>query len=113
MLFGILSLAFTGRIPGGWLAGMFILLACASPILVLLLRRLADDLQFSLGRMMASVASVITVPILAAALFFLNALTHEPAGWNPAPSEAAVATLVWLGAILLPACAWRLLRAIS
>jgi hypothetical protein len=77
-----------------------------------LLRRLAEDrLRMEIVRVMASLAAVMAFPVAAAALFFLDAMTQERGDWNPAPDEAVIVPLIWLGAVLLPVCAWRLLSA--
>ena len=59
------------------------------------------------------VAVILAVPAVALGLFFLNAMAQEGGfrKWNPAPQEAVVVPLIWLGAVLLPAAAWVLLGA--
>ncbi|HWQ93759.1 MAG TPA: protein kinase, partial [Clostridia bacterium] len=45
------------------------------------------------------------------AVFFFAALLGERGGWNPAPSEAIIVPLCWIGALMLPLSVWHLFRA--
>ena len=59
------------------------------------------------------IAVLLAIPAVALGLLFLNAVAEEGGfrNWHPAPDEALVVPLVWLGALLLPLAAWVLLRA--
>ena len=54
------------------------------------------------------VAFITALPVIGFAGFSLFALTQERGGWHPAPAEAVIIPLCWLGAVLLPLCGWRL-----
>jgi serine/threonine protein kinase len=54
---------------------------------------------------------VVAVPVIGFGLFFLQALVTESGGWNPAPTEAILVPLIWLGSVLLPLASWMLFRA--
>jgi biopolymer transport protein ExbD len=65
----------------------------------------------SFFRFASVLAWVLAVPVVGFAGFFLVAMFSERGGWNPAPSEAALVPLTWLGAILLPISGVALWRA--
>ena len=54
---------------------------------------------------------VTALPLIGYAFFFLDALIRQNFHWHPAGDEAVVVPLIWLGAILIPVCGWRLWRA--
>lgn len=54
---------------------------------------------------------IVSVPVIGFAIFFLNALIQQGGKWHPAPEEAVVVPLFWLGAGLLPLGGWLLWRA--
>ena len=55
-------------------------------------------------------AAVLALPVCGFGLFFLNALFSERGHWNPAPDEALLVPLNWLGSVLLPLAGWIMLR---
>ena len=61
-------------------------------------------------RACAVLAWLTSLPIIGFAAFFLIVLMSGTGGWNPAPSEAVIVPLIWLGALLLPLAGWRLWR---
>ena len=112
LLFGVLSHLVRGGIPGGWLLAASILLALLTPLLAFLLNRFAHAQgRRTTFKIAAWLAFVAALPIIGFAVFFLLALTQERGGWNPAPDEAVIVPLIWLGALLLPVCGIRLWRA--
>jgi hypothetical protein len=115
LLFGaVLCAAFLGIVLGGWMIGVFILLACVTPALALLLNRFASaQFQRTSFKTAAWLAFITALPLIGLAAFFLFALMQQRGSWNPAPDEAVIVPLVWLGAVLLPVCGWRLWRAKS
>ncbi|MBE0545379.1 MAG: protein kinase [Verrucomicrobia bacterium] len=112
LLFGVLCTLFRNGVPGKWLVGGFILLACVTPVLALVLNRLANPettrTAFKIGAVLAFIAAV---PVFGFAAFFLFALTQQRGGWSPARDEAVIVPLIWLGAFVLPICGLRLWRA--
>jgi len=62
-------------------------------------------------RALALAAFVCSLPILGFAAFFAYAWASESGGWSPAPSEALLVPLTFLGAVLLPWAGTRLWRA--
>ena len=58
-------------------------------------------------------ALILAIPLVALGGFFLVAMWQEGglASWHPSRDEAIVVPLTWIGAVLLPAAAWVLLRA--
>lgn len=112
VLFGVLCEAFRGNVPGGWLIGIIVLLGVASPVLALLLKRFADaEFLRTCFKSAAWVAILVALPVTGFAVFFLIALVSERGGWHPAPAEAVLVPLTWVGALALPLCAWKLWRA--
>jgi serine/threonine protein kinase len=94
-----------------WILALFILTAVGSPLLSSVLLRHADpSVPRRFRKTCGIVAGFIAMPLIGFALFFLFALLSETGGWNPAPDEAVIVPLVWLGAVLLPVCSWRLWR---
>jgi serine/threonine protein kinase/biopolymer transport protein ExbD len=65
----------------------------------------------SFFRSASVLAWVLAVPVVGFAGFFFVAMFSERGGWNPAPSEAVLVPLTWLGAILLPISGVMLWRA--
>jgi serine/threonine protein kinase/biopolymer transport protein ExbD len=65
----------------------------------------------SFFRSASVLAWVLAVPVVGFSGFFFVAMFSEHGGWNPAPSEAALVPLTWLGAILLPISGVTLWRA--
>ncbi|HKI69142.1 MAG TPA: hypothetical protein VKA67_06105, partial [Verrucomicrobiae bacterium] len=55
-------------------------------------------------------AFITALPVIAFAVLFLGALAREQGGWHPAPDEAVIVPIIWLGAVLLPICSWKLSR---
>lgn len=53
-------------------------------------------------------AVILTLPFAGFGIFFLTAMLSEKGSWNPAPQEAIVVPLTWLGSMLLPLTALRL-----
>lgn len=53
-------------------------------------------------------AVILTLPFAGFGLFFFKAMFSERGSWNPAPAEAIVVPLTWLGTVLLPLAAVRL-----
>jgi serine/threonine protein kinase/tetratricopeptide (TPR) repeat protein len=112
VLIGVLWAAFRGRVQGGWLIGVFVLLACVTPVLAFLIHRFAEvEFKRTCFKTAAWLAFITALPVIGFAAFFLYALTQERGGWNPARDEAGVVPLTWLGAIALPLCGIRLWRA--
>ncbi len=112
VLFGVLCTLFRGGVPGAWLIGVFLLLACVTPVLALMLNRYVNPETTRAGfKIGAALAFIAAVPVIGFAAFFLFALTQQRGGWNPAPDEAVIVPLIWLGAMLLPLCGVRLWRA--
>ncbi|HOX59561.1 MAG TPA: protein kinase [Verrucomicrobiota bacterium] len=111
-LFGVLCELLRSSLPGRWLILAFVLLACATGVLALLLRRFASvDTLRSAYRVSACLAFLTALPLIAFAAFFILAMLDEGFGWHPAPDEAVIVPLIWLGALSLPVCGWRLWRA--
>ncbi len=109
MLFGLLCELLLGRVKGGWVIAIFVLLAVVSSLTALLLRRFAGSelLKFCRGAG-AWVAFLGALPMIGFAAFFVLAMVSERGGWNPAVDEAIIVPLIWLGAVLLPMSGWRL-----
>ena len=114
LLFGLLCTVLRGGVPGGWLVATFAILACASPLVVLALQRFVlVERQRTLFKVGGWLASMTALPVIGFAAFFLMALIDEGGGWNPAPDESVVVPLIWLGAVVLPICGWRLSRGVT
>ncbi len=60
---------------------------------------------------LAITAFVLAVPVMGFAVFFAFAISSESGSWNPAPSEALLVPLTFLGAVMLPWAGARLWRA--
>ena len=58
----------------------------------------------------AGLLLIVSIPVIGFAIFFLNALVEQGGKWHPAPEEAVVVPLFWLGAVLLPLGGWWLWR---
>ncbi len=56
----------------------------------------------------AALLFAVSIPVIGFAIFFINALIEQHGKWNPAPDEAVIVPLIWLGALLLPVCGWKL-----
>ncbi len=114
MLFGLLCELLLGRVKGGWVIAIFVLLAVVSSLTALLLRRFAGSelLKFCRGAG-AWVAFLGALPMIGFAAFFVLAMVSERGGWNPAVDEAIIVPLIWLGAVLLPMSGWRLSHGIG
>ncbi|MCL4180620.1 MAG: protein kinase [Verrucomicrobia bacterium] len=99
-------------IPSGWLLAGLVLLGCATAGLALILDRFTDSQgQRTAFKIAAWLAFLTAAPVTGFGVFFLYALTQERGGWHPAPAEAVIVPLTWLGAALLPVCGWRLWQA--
>jgi predicted Ser/Thr protein kinase len=111
MLFGVLCELLRGSTPGRWVIAVFILLACAAPLLAFLLRQFAGrEIQRTTCKGAAWLAWVTALPIMGFAGYFAYALVDRGFRWNPAQDEAVLVPLIWLGAILLPVSGYRLWR---
>ncbi|MFO1483197.1 MAG: protein kinase [Verrucomicrobiaceae bacterium] len=53
-------------------------------------------------RILAWLAWLLAVPIILIALYFFLGTASESGGWNPAPAEAVLVPMAWIGALLLP-----------
>jgi tRNA A-37 threonylcarbamoyl transferase component Bud32 len=71
------------------------LLAGAAPIITGILRG-------TWMRGFAVSAFILALPCVLIALFFIYAMSTESGGWHPAPSEAFIVPLSWIGAIFFP-----------
>jgi serine/threonine protein kinase/protocatechuate 3,4-dioxygenase beta subunit len=88
---------------------VFVVVTLGSPVLAFAVLRSSDaQVQRRLLKIGGVVAFIAALPLLGLALFFLYAMTQETGGWHPAPAEAVIVPLIWIGAILLPFCGWRL-----
>jgi tRNA A-37 threonylcarbamoyl transferase component Bud32 len=110
--FGGLWHLIRGGVPGGWLIAAFLFFGGASAGLAAFVNRVAEPAwrgrAFRVGAVLAFLAMW---PLLGFAAFFLYALLMERGGWHPAPDEAVVVPLIWLAALVLPVCGWRLWQA--
>ena len=107
--FGVLVELLRGATPGRWLLAAFLLLACLTPPLAWVMRRFVPtEGQRIAFNAVSWVAFITALPVIGFAGFSLFALTQERGGWHPAPDEALLLPLSWLGAVLLPLCGWRL-----
>jgi tRNA A-37 threonylcarbamoyl transferase component Bud32 len=111
MVLGLLCELLLGNDSSSWLIGIFLLLVCVSILLGVILKRFASPeaqrICFKIG---AWLAFVMALPFVGFAAFFVNAMVQQQFKWNPAPDEAVIVPLIWLGAVLLPICGWRLAR---
>lgn len=62
-------------------------------------------------RLLGVMGLLLSIPAVGFGVFFLTALLSESGGWHPSLQEAMLVPLTWLGSLLLPWSAWRLLRA--
>jgi hypothetical protein len=107
--FGALVELLRGATPGRWLLAAFLLLACLTPLLAWVMWRFVPAHgQRAAFDTVSWVAFITALPVIGFAGFSLFALTQERGGWHPAPDEALLLPLSWLGAVLLPLCGWRL-----
>lgn len=111
-LFAGLCELLRGSVPGRWVIVAFALLACVLLVVALLLRRFGSlQTRRSVFKVSAWLAFFSALPLVGFAAFFLLGMIEEGFGWNPAMDEAILVPLVWLGALLLPVCGWRLWQA--
>lgn len=94
-----------------WTLLVFLMALLGSPFLAMsFLERAGDNQKGVLLKVGAIAALVGAVPLVGFSVFFLRALFQERSGWHPAADEALIVPLIWLGAVLMPLCAWRLRR---
>ena len=92
---------------------VLVLMAVAGPLLSLaMVRHRNPAVTRGFLRFCAIVGALTSLPLIGFSGFFLMAMASQQDGWHPAPDEAVIVPLIWLGAVLLPACSWGLWRAI-
>jgi serine/threonine protein kinase len=97
-----------------WILALFILAALGSPLLALSVQHyVSPDGQRAFLKTGSVLAFLVALPLVGFGVFFILALAGERGGWNPAPDEAVIVPLIWLGAIALPICGLRLWRAVN
>jgi uncharacterized membrane protein YphA (DoxX/SURF4 family) len=75
------------------------------------LKRSPSPTRASWLQAIAWIAWLLSIPVISFGVFSLNALLTSTGPWNPAPDEAVIVPLTWLGSLLLPICGWVLWRA--
>ncbi|MDH7502318.1 MAG: serine/threonine-protein kinase, partial [Verrucomicrobiota bacterium] len=96
---------------GVWTLMVFLMVLLGSPFLARSIpKRARDGGSVVLLKIWAIAAWVAAIPLVGFSVFFIRALFQERAGWDPAVDEAVIVPLIWLGAVLMPVCGWRLRR---
>ncbi len=71
-------------------------------------RKLPEEDQRRWLRITSIAGWVISMPVIGFGIFFIFAAADEGFRWNPAPSEAFIVPIMWLGAVLLPVASGHL-----
>nr|HVY72169.1 serine/threonine-protein kinase [Verrucomicrobiae bacterium] len=111
LLGGLIAFASNASHSSAWILTPFLFPGLLLPLLILFgWDHVPAGRQRVLLKGMGILAFAVSVPLVAFTLFSLFALASEGFNWHPAPAEAVITPLTWLGAGLLPFCGARLLR---
>jgi len=111
MLVSLLAHLLLNHVSVSWIIVIFILCALGATCFVIWLNRHASSqAQRDWTRVGSVTALISALACLGMGGWCVVALFSERGGWNPAPTEAVIVPLTWLGAVLLPVCFWRLTR---
>lgn len=109
---GALLAVLNVQLSGLLLATLMLSVALSFPaISFIVLCAISYHARATLMKVCGIFSAVASVPLIGLAVFFVNALFQERGGWHPAPAEAVTLPLIWVGSVLLPVCAWRLIKA--
>jgi predicted Ser/Thr protein kinase len=116
VLFGLLAEFFPGHVLNQWLVGIFLVLSCLTPLLALLLNRLATPQSLRTWFKLAAWLGAVTwLPVIGIATYYLYAIStlDESPWWAASLDDIILLALIWLGAVALPICVVRLWRAVK
>lgn len=85
--------------------------APAFPVIIfIVLYAISDRAGAQMTKACGVLAAAGALPLIGMAIFFANALLEERGGWHPAVAEAVIVPLIWAGSVLMPICAWKLIK---